>query len=818
MTGLTDKEIVGLREKHGYNELPASKPKSIWKIAQEVMKEPMFILLIACGGLYMFIGDYTEGAIMLSSILIIISITFYQHRKTERALEALKSMASPRCLVIRNSIIQRIPGREILPGDIMVLNEGDRISADAKVTETSHISVDESLLTGESMAINKDKEDLVFSGTLVTQGKANAVVTQIGMETKFGKIGHSLNTIESDETQLQKELKLLIKIFAIVGVIICVGVVILFYFSRGDFTQALLNGLAASMAILPEEFPVVFTVFIALGAWRLSSRHVLTRKPSAIETLGSATVLCSDKTGTITENKMQLNCIVQNSEITENESSTFDPNQFDNILKAAYLASAKQTNDAMEKAIAESLKKSEFPLEYPDLVKTYPLSTGLLAMSNVFSEGSGFQIFCKGAPETIYELCEISEEEKRKQQEIQNQLCDRGYRIIGIAKSSYHNSELPQSQEQFKMEYLGLIGFEDPIRKEVPASIDECKRAGIRVIMITGDFPATAMGIAKKIGLDHGSQLLTGSEIESMNDDELSKKINDITVCARVQPEQKLRIVKALKANGETVAMTGDGVNDAPALKAADIGIAMGNKGTDVAREASSLVLLDDNFTSIVAAIRSGRRIYDNLQKALSYILAIHIPIIGLTLIPAFFMEFPILMLPLHIIMMELIIDPMCSIAFETEQEETGIMDRPPRSKDVSIFGMKQMLFSILQGFLLLSSSLLVYYFISDRNYDIIEIRSIVLSSLILGNLALILSSLTKTRSFIEVIKENNKTIMLLFTLALLLLISVITIPGLNTIFKLSYPGLKHFIPAFVSSAGLLLTLEAIKLYRYRTN
>ena len=813
MKGLSTTDISNGREQFGYNELSSAQPKSILAIAMEVVKEPMFLLLIACSVLYMIIGDYSEGFIMLSTILIIVYITFYQHRKTERALEALKKLSSPRCVVLRNGEKTRIPGRELLPGDIVFLNEGDRVPADAEIIETQHLSVDESLLSGESVAVNKSDtapNHLIYSGTLITQGSAIARILLIGQATKFGLIGQSLTEIEPQSTALQKELKRLIKNFAIIGILICVSVVVLFYLQRGDFIQSMLNGLAASMAILPEEFPVVFTVFIALGAWRLSGKNVLTRQPSAIETLGSATVLCSDKTGTITENKMQLDAIGLPSGILYINEQFNEQTTAHAIIEMAYKASVPQSTDAMEKAI--ELRALSLNIAHGKNIKSYPLQQSLLAMSLVYDFDNHFNTYCKGAPETVFQLCRLNGIELEQAHLTLKQLSEDGYRVLAVA-SAEHSGELPEHQTGFNYRFAGLLGFTDPIRTEVPAAIADCRKAGIRVIMITGDYPLTARVIASKIGLP--TNVLSGAEIAAMSDQKLQEAMQSVAVCARVQPEQKLRIVKALQSKQEVVAMTGDGVNDAPALKAADIGIAMGNKGTDVAREAASLVLLDDNFASIVAAIRSGRKIYDNLQKALIYILAVHIPIIGLTLIPAFSLAFPVLLLPLHIILMELIIDPMCSIAFETEQEEKDIMNRGPRPKDKAIFGWNKMLYALLQGLLLLGMTIIVY---SQSGNQVEYSRSLTLTALVLGNLALILSNLSISRYAIDIFKENNKTIMLLFTLAILLLFAIISLPPLQHIFELSYPDYRYFTPAITGAAALLLVLELIKWLKNTLN
>ncbi|HSH64687.1 MAG TPA: cation-translocating P-type ATPase, partial [Bacteroidia bacterium] len=590
--------------------------------------------------------------------------------------------------------------------------------------------------------------------------------------------------------------------------------------TRGNFIQSLLNGLAAAMAILPEEFPVVLTIFLALGAWRLSKSNVLTRKPSAIETLGSATVLCSDKTGTITQNKMQVVNLYNGNEVIKLNDFTEKKNQIDDLVIASYRASQKDTIDPMEKAIVSIYEGLFAPEQIGDkLIKEYSLSRELLAMTRVLeSEKNDLSISTKGAPETIFKLCGMTTQETEKHLVIVGQMAEQGYRVIGVANGACKNKQLPQSQEEFDFNFLGLIGLEDPIRPEVPQAIKECNEAGIKVIMITGDFPATAKSIATQIGLDTKNEIITGEELKKLSDEELRKRIINTNIFARVIPEQKLRIVQALKANHEIVAMTGDGVNDAPALKAANIGIAMGNKGTDVAREASSLVLLDDNFASIVSAIRSGRRIFDNLQKAMSYIIAIHIPIIGLTLLPAFITSLPLLLMPLHIVFMELIIDPVCSIAFESEQEEIGVMKRRPRNPDEQFFGRKKLLLSAMQGLLLLIVVLSVYFLSIHEGHKAGEIRAISFSSLIIGNVFLILTNLSKTRSFVSVFAERNNAAILIMIAAIIMLLLIVSIPSFQHLFSFEFPGYKHFIISILSASGLLIVLEVIKYFRYGKN
>lgn len=826
--GLSTSEAKEKLITFGYNELPSAQPKNIFRIALEVLKEPMFLMVISCGVLYILLGDYKEGSILLSTTLIIIGITFYQYRKTERALDALKLMSSPHALLIRDGKEVNISAREIVPDDIMILNEGDRISADAIIIELINLTVDESVLTGESVPVHKvsEKENptdkntsIVYNGTLVVQGKGFAKVTETGINTMFGKIGSSLQKIEDEETRLQKEMKKLIRNLFIIGILTTIIVILLFYFTRGNFIQAILSGLSSAMAILPEEFPVVLTVFLALGAWRLSAKNVLTRKPSAIETLGSATVLCSDKTGTITQNKMEVMALYDGNEIFLSDIFHENIEQLFDLTETALRASRKDPVDPMEKAIQTVHSTFYTPHNNAfELVKEYSLSKELMAMTRVLNQISDndISVSAKGAPEAIFHLCKLNGEEIEKHLKAVHSMAQDGLRVIAVANAIHKNETLPEHQSEFDFQFLGLIGLKDPIRNEVPQAVKECTDAGVKVILITGDYPATAKNIGEQIGLPSSDKIITGDELNKMSDDELKEKIKFTSIFARVIPEQKLRIVEALKANGEIVAMTGDGVNDAPALKAANIGIAMGSKGTDVAREASSLVLLDDNFASIVSAIRLGRKIFDNLQKAFSYILAIHIPIIGLTLIPAFFSSLPIMLLPLHIVFMELIIDPVCSVAFESEKEEKNIMKRAPRKPDELFFGSEKILISVFQGLLLLAMVLIIYFISIREGHTNGEVRAIAFSSLIIGNIFLILTNLSKTRSFVHALVEKNLSLKLILSGAIILLLLIIFVPSLRDIFSFEFPGYGHFISTLIGAVILLLILEGVKYWRNR--
>jgi Ca2+-transporting ATPase len=823
--GLTSVEAAQLLLAHGYNELPAAKPKKLWRIALEVVREPMFILLMSCGTLYLLLGDYTEGIILLCWVFVIVFITFYQHQKTEKALEALRQLSSPRALVMRDGVQVRIAGRDVVPGDVLFLHEGDRIPADARVVESANLTVDESLLTGESMPVlkstvehEKNGAGSVFSGTLVVQGMGVAQVVHTGPETAFGKIGASLHSIEEESTRLQKEMKILIRNLFLVGIAVSMGVIAAFYLSRGDFFQALLNGLSSAMALLPEEFPVVLTIFLALGAWRLTKNQVLTRKPSAIETLGSATVLCTDKTGTITQNKMEIAAIWIGGQLIYRHTFAENQENIRSLMTTAYFACPPVSVDPMEKAIFADVAAFAPGTSVAAAVKEYALSHETPAMTRVVAAQNkpGYTACCKGAPETVFRLCQLSQEEETEALQHVSVLAAGGYRVIGVARAPWTSEAMPDAQDGFQFAFVGLLAFADPIRPEVPEAIAQCNQSGIKVIIITGDYPVTAMTIASNIGMNHNHQVLTGQELQQMSMDDLRQKINEVSIFARIVPEQKLQIIQALKANGHIVAMTGDGVNDAPALKAADIGIAMGLKGTDVAREASSLVLLDDNFASIVAAIRSGRRIFDNLQKAMSYIIAIHIPIIGLVLLPSFFSSLPVLFMPLHIVFMELIIDPVCSIAFESEQEEKGIMHRPPRRPDKLFFGMDKIVFSLTKGILLLAMVMVVYFLSLREGHSEKEVRAIAFSALIIGNVFLTLTSLSSTRSFLSVFQERNWSVLFISVLAFAMLVLSLRVPFLQEIFGFSFPGNAHFVLAFTAAAAMLLLLEGIKWLQWQ--
>lgn len=827
--GLSESEAAERLRTDGPNELPSDRRRTIFNVLWDVVREPMLLLLVCGGLLYMFLGDYQEALMLSSFVLVVIGITLYQERKTERALEALKDLSSPRALVIRDGQERRIPGREVVRGDIMVLAEGDRVPADARLLFSANLKVDESLLTGESVAVRKHAADdegqmpnpggddtpFVFSGTLVVAGRGVAQVLTTGKGTALGRIGEALKNLEPEQTTLQKETGRLVKRLALAGLGLCAAVVVLFGATRGDWIQGLLAGITLAMATMPEEFPVVLTIFLALGAWRISHKRVLTRKMAAVETLGAATVLCVDKTGTLTQNRMTVSRLWVPDEtftVADGKVCADDlPEQFHCLAEYSILASQEDPFDPMEMAIhkmgADCLAHTEHLHADWVLEHEYPLCKDLLAMSHVWRSPNGqeFTIAAKGAPEAIIDLCHLDEARSLKVSAAVQQLASLGLRVLGVAKSHFKLGGLPEGQHDFDFQFLGLVALCDPIRPSVPDAVRECREAGIRVVMITGDYSATAQQIGREIGLQHVEQFTTGQELDQLAQPELLRRVGTCNIFCRVQPHQKLRLVQALKAAGEVVAMTGDGVNDAPAIKAAHIGIAMGARGTDVARESAGLVLLDDDFASIVAAVRMGRRIFDNIRKAMAYILAIHVPIAGMSLFPLLFgwQLKDLLLMPVHIMFLELIIDPSCSVIFEMEPEEKGLMNRPPRDPAQPLFSGRLLAVSLLQGLVVLAINMGV--FALDRflfGHSEEEARALTFVTLVLSNLALILTNRSWSRSLVASLRVRNSAVLWVFSGAFLFLGLAVFTPFLQDVF--------HFGP--LKATDLLLALGGAAL------
>jgi P-type Ca2+ transporter type 2C len=851
-TGLSAQVAIGRLKQDGHNELPSAQSRSYLAIAWSSIQDPIFLLLVGGGVIYWALGDHQEAFILLGFVLFLMGISLYQEGKTEHAIAALRDLSSPRALVIRDGQRQRIAGRDVVRGDVCVLAEGDRVPADAIVLSCTNLSTDESLLTGESVPVRKiaavgpvamarpggDALPFVYSGTLVVQGQGTIQVQAIGAQTEMGKIGKALQTVKPEATPLQREMHRLVSRLFSIALALCVAIVVIYGFTTGDWLKGILAGITLAMAILPNEFPVVVTVFLALGAWRISRHHVLARRVAAVETVGAATVLCVDKTGTLTLNQMAVQQLWASEHFAASapydlglQASETLPEALHQLVEFCILASQRDPFDPMEKAFKQLgdkyLAHTEHLHDDWKLLREYPLSPDLLAMSHVWQSADG--IAAKGAPEAIADLCHFTPEQQRILAAQVSAMAAAGLRVLGVAKVSLLEAppaflpphplidvgHLPDQQHDFPFQFLGLVGLSDPVRPTVAASIQECHTAGIRVVMITGDYPVTAQAIARQIGLTQTGEMLTGEQLDQMNDAELKQQIQNTNIFARAVPEQKLRIVNALKDKGEVVAMTGDGVNDAPALKAAQIGIAMGQRGTDVARESAALVLLDDDFSSIVQAVKLGRRIFDNLRKAMAYLVAIHIPIAGMSLIPVLF-KLPLVLLPIHVAFLHLIIDPACSIVLEAEPAEATVMQRPPRNPKEPLFGRKTVGLALLQGMGILAIVLTIFVAALARGQGELDARALTFTTLILANLALILSEGSTARLNLKIFRSPNPALWWVLGGGVFFLAIVLYVPIVRQLFSFSFLHPIDLAICLLGGAIGLLWFELLKVFKFK--
>jgi P-type Ca2+ transporter type 2C len=820
----------------GPNELPDAQKRGLLGIARETLSDPMFALLLAAGVLYLVLGDLQEGLVLFGLVLVVLALTLYQEGKTERAIESLRDLTSPRALVLRDGAATRIAGREVVVGDVLLLAEGDRVPADALLLEGAEVQVDESLLTGEPLPVDKVAASAdsasgtsldgsaLFSGTLLVRGHGLACVTATGRHSEIGRIGQALNGLSSEASPLKQQMGRLVKLLALVALGASLFLLAAYGLMRGDWLGALLAAIALAMALLPQEFTVVLTVIPALGAWRLSKQNVLTRRIAAIETLGATSVLCVDKTGTLTENRMTVvelyvprpqtpsatgtperQFCAQADSLAIDYGNTGELHEcFHTLVEYSILASVSDPFDPMEKAFhrlgQHFLQDTEHLHRDWTLMQTYGLTPELRAMSHVWQArlGDAHVVAAKGAPEAIMDLCHL---EPAAQEDIANAvdaMAAKGLRVLGVARARFAGQDWPAIEHDFDFEFIGLLGLADPLRAEIPQAVAEARSAGIRVVMITGDYPATALAIASRAGLQSGADgLLTGDALTDMTDTELQQRMRHVGICARIAPAQKLRIVQALKATGEVVAMTGDGVNDAPALKAAHVGVAMGGRGTDVAREAASIVLLDDNFASIVGAVRLGRRIFDNLRKSMSYILAVHVPIAGMALLPVL-LGWPTVLYPLHIAFLELVIDPACSMVFENEPAESDVMQRPPRDVTQPLFGGMTLGLALLQGLGALAVVLLATA-LGAAQLSEGSARAFAFAVLVFTNLALIYSNRGRAGSLWASLWVPNRTLWLVVAAALVLLGLALYVPWLARLFVFALLPL----PWLAAAAGL---------------
>jgi Ca2+-transporting ATPase len=819
--GLSSAEAAARLAAEGQNLLPRPESRTLFRIVGEILREPMFALLLGAGVVYLLLGDLKEAVILFLFACTSVGIAVVQEARTERVLESLRDLTSPRALVIRDGVQVRIAGAEVVRGDLVILAEGDRVPADAIVIAGHDLMTDESLLTGESAPVCKSQsfdptievrpggDDLpyIYSGSLVVRGHGRAVVTATGPRSEIGKIGVAITGIESEPPRLQAETGRLVRRFAMVSLSLSALAALLYGVLRGGWLDAVLSGIALGMSMLPEEFPLVLTVFMVMGAWRISRARVLTRRVSAIETLGAATVLCTDKTGTLTQNQMTIAELHSASNGVWRRDEDGPPiGEFGELVRCGILASAREPFDPMERAFY-ALGKEVEPEANPHVGLTlkweYGLRPELLAVTNVWDHGSQLLATAKGAPEAIAELCCVDADGLKTIAKKVDELARAGMRVLGVAQAKLPSDlAQPETPRGLPFRFLGLVGLADPLRPTVRAAVKECRTAGIRVIMITGDYPQTARAIAATAGLD-STDVVTGADLDAMSDPELAERARTATIFARTMPEQKLRIVQALKANGEVVAMTGDGVNDAPSLKAAHIGIAMGGRGTDVAREASSLVLLDDDFASIVSAVRLGRRIYDNLRKAMAYILAIHVPIAGLALIPLIF-GLPLIFWPLHIAFLELVIDPMCSIVFEAEREANNIMRRPPRDRDEPLFSFGYIAWNLGQGAIVLAFVAGLYVLALHEGAPEPDARALTFAALVATNLGLVLVNRARGEPFWAGLRRRNAALLSVTAGTIGVLAAILVIDPARSLF--------HFGPLHADDAAIALTSGVLVL------
>jgi Ca2+-transporting ATPase len=832
-TGLTEEEAQARLAAEGYNELPRHDHRTALRIALEVLREPMLALLLGAGLIYLLLGDLKEALILLVFGAMSIGITIIQETRTERVLEALRDLTSPRALVIRDGERRRIAGREVARGDLIVLGEGDRVPADASLCEAQDLQTDESLLTGESVPVRKraddggkadhrrpggDDQPFVYSGSLVVRGSGLAEVIATGPRSEIGKIGQSLQRLDTEPPRLQRQTARLVRWCALGGALVSIMAIVLYGTLRGGWLDALLAGIAIGMSMLPEEFPVVLTVFMAMGAWRISKARVLTRRAAAIETLGSATVLCTDKTGTLTENRMTIAELRLPDGTALRSAAVADgiPADFGRIAFHGFLASAPEPFDPMEKAFHAFVRDMpDARIPSPEagwrLVQGYGLRPDLLAMTQVWRRPDTAEVLVasKGAPEAIARLCRLAEPEISALRQTVDAMAANGLRVLGVAAAAPEDGELPESQTGFAFRFLGLVGLADPLRSGVPEAIADCLSAGIRVVMITGDYPATAQAIARQAGIAM-SDVLTGDRLRELDDAALAAAAREVNIFARIVPEQKLRIVQALKGDGEIVAMTGDGVNDAPSLKSAHIGVAMGGRGTDVAREASAIVLLDDDFGSIVTAIRLGRRIYDNLRKAMGFIFAVHVPIAGMALLPLV-LGLPIFFSPIHIAFLEMVIDPVCTLVFEAETDERDVMRRPPRAPDAPLFSWPLIFWSVLQGALAFAVVGFVYVGGIWRGMPETEARALGFVSLILVIFSLVLVNRSFSASLVGAIRRPNTALAMILLAITASLAVVLLWPAAATLFRFGPLHADDVLVTLAAAAAVLLGLEALK-------
>ncbi len=818
--GLSDEQVVLSRKQHGKNELDQSSKSPFIAALLDTLKEPMLILLFAAGILYLVSGDKGDAIFMLSAIVLVSAISLYQDSRSRNALAALKQLSQPQTKVIRNGMISSIISKEVVVDDAIIVEEGSLITADAEIIYSNDFTVNESILTGESFAVEKfvNENNKIFSGTLVTSGMAIARVTKVGNATELGRIGSSLKNIEEEKTPLQIQIRNFVKKMAILGLIVFLIVWGFNFFQSRSLVNSLLKALTLAMSVLPEEIPVAFTTFMALGAWRLMKMGIIVKQTKTVETLGSATVICVDKTGTITENKMQLAGLYVFEKDHLYLDSQEDKEAVLDLITTAMWASEPLPFDPMEKALHEAYKGIVSADERPGykMIHEYPLAGRPPMMTHLFENKNGNRVIAaKGAAEKVLSVCELAEDEKAKIVRQEQALSAQGYRVLGVAHASFPGNDFPKEQENFNFQFIGLVSFYDPPKKNIEVVFDSFYKAGINVKIITGDNKATTETIARQVGFRGAEDALDGAELMNFSDQDLQENVMRINIFTRMFPEAKLKIITALKNRQQIVAMTGDGVNDAPALKAANIGIAMGEKGSDIAKSASSLVLADDDLGKMVDAIAMGRRIYSNLKKAIQYIISIHIPIILTVLLPLVFgWIYPAVFTPVHVIFLELIMGPTCSIIYENEPIEANLMQQKPRPFTNTFLSWKELQLSILQGIVITAGTLGIYQFAVSKGYDEELTRTMVFTTLIIANIFLSLVNRSFYYSLFTTLRYKNYLLILIIFVTILMLALMISIPGIIGFFKFEKLLFNQLLVCILVGFVSVIWIEVYKYFK----
>jgi Ca2+-transporting ATPase len=786
--GLSDNEVLDSRKKYGYNIVVYKKENIFFKTIKQFLFDPMIILLLVASTIYFISGKISDGIFLASAIILITFLSSYQNSRSRNAIEKLKEFSKPNCKVIRNGTTISVKTEELVLGDSLLVEEGTLIPADATIIQANDFSVNESILTGESFAVQKSSTEVIFHGTMVASGLAIATITAIGSETKLSKIGKSIETILEEKTPLEIQIGHFVKKMAIAGVLIFLIVWAINYYNSLNIFDSLLKSLTLAMSILPEEIPISFTTFMALGAWRMMQKGIIVKQMKTVETLGSATVICIDKTGTITENQMSLAKIftLESNTITGVESDFSD--EENQLLLTSMLASESVPFDPMEIALHQTYVQKTAKEEHAQykMVHEYPLSGKPPMMTHVFENKSGNRIVAsKGGTEAILAISKLSEKQLQQIHNAISELASEGYRILAVAEANFEGTNYPKTQQEFSFVFKGLVAFYDPPKKNIAAVLHHFYKAGIAVKIITGDNTETTTSIAKQIGFKGYEKSISGDELMQLSDQEIQKRVQEINLFTRMFPEAKLRIINALKSNNEIVAMTGDGVNDGPALKAAHIGIAMGKKGTEIAKQAASLILVKDDLSSMVDAIAMGRKIYSNIKKAIQFIISIHIPIILTVFIPlALGWMYPTIFSPIHIIFLELIMGPTCSIVYENEPMEKNTMLQKPRPFTDTFFNWKELSTSIIQGLAITVGTLFVYQYGVYFNYSEPIIRTMVFTCLVTANIFLTLSNRSFYYSIVTTIRYKNNLIPIITCITIAITGLLLYVPPFTRFFK----------------------------------